>query len=216
MTSNPAGGEAPGPGHDRPIVAAVLLLAGLIFLWSSGTRRQPRSPWTRSCTLPPRSPGTYSRDSAGISRWDTRCSSVRHYMVGIPPGTALDRGPRVRPAPAGGPGRGAGRGAIRADRAAGAAARRGGHHRDLLHLPADGLQLQVHRRIGGYPRAVPDLGAGDYNNPSTTWRSPSRPGRAVVWLIYPQVRPAAACYPGRRGPGAGLGVRAMRVKQALS
>ena len=110
----------------------------------------------------------------------------------------------LRAAAAGRPGRRADRGAARADRAAGPAAHvRRDHDRVLLHLPADGVQPQLHRREPGRELAVLPVVRVRLQQPLLLRRPDHRGGHHRAVLADPElaVRPPAAGHPGRRGPG---------------
>ncbi len=106
--------------------------------------------------------------------------------------------------PLGGAGGRADRGAVRADRAAGAAAHlRRDHHRHVLHLPAAGLQPLLHRREQRPQLAVLPVERGRLQQPLLLRGAHHRRRHDRAVLAHPQlpVRPAAAGHPGRRGPG---------------
>ena len=114
-------------------------------------------------------------------------------------------------------GRGADRGAVRPGGAAGQAAHlHRDHDRGVLHLPADGLQLLLHRWLQRPGRAVPVLEAATYNNPFYYIALACAVGAiALAWLIRRsrfglQLRAIRDDEDRARG----LGVHAMRVKLA--
>ena len=88
------------------------------------------------------------------------------------------------------------RGAVRADRAAGPAAHvRGGHHRDLLHLPAAGVQPVLHRREPGRQQPVLPVDADTYNNPFyyVGWARRRSRSFSLCWSRGPGS--ACSCWP---------------------
>ena len=167
-------------------------------------------------------PGTCSPATPATSRSGTRCSSAPaptpSAICGLAPAPDRRRGVRTCcrwPALAAA----VDRGPVRPGRAAGAAAHvRGRHDRDLLHLPADGVQPGLHRAApAACRRAVPAMGsAATYNNPFY-YAAPDHRGAAIglSWLIRRsrfglQLRAIRDDEDRARG----LGVRAMRIKLA--
>ena len=115
------------------------------------------------------------------------------------PGLAHQRHHGVRAAPALRGGRGAHRGPVRPDRAAGAAAHvHRDHHRRLLHLPADGVQLLLHRRVERPGLAVPQLAGGELQHALLLHRARLR-GRLRSPSPGWSGAPGSACSCGRSG-----------------